>query len=114
MLWLSTALSYDAKRVVGVDIDKDLISAAQKLRRQIWSQCKVNLSSEDVERSEGQRSVIPNYFPASLSHMFGPLPVPTMDENSKETFPHNVVFRTADWTKEEIVDDADGYDVIIA
>ena len=45
--------------------------------------------------------------------MFGPLPLPSSD-SSPDTFPHNVVFRTADWVNKEIIEDAEGYDIILA
>ena len=62
---------------------------------------------------------IAEYFPAACEHMFGPLPVPdsatrTGDGEDSGAFPHNVSFRTADWVKEEIVEDAGGYDIVTA
>ncbi len=66
-----------------------------------------------LETTEKEASTIPDYFPASCEHMFGPLPIPT---RSKQThiFPHNVVFQTADWVNTVISEDKIGYDVVIA
>ncbi|TFK82067.1 Bin3-domain-containing protein [Polyporus arcularius HHB13444] len=57
-----------------------------------------------------------DYFPASCEHMFGPLPIIDVAApgNIAEAFPHNVSFRTADWVKSEIPEDAEGYDVVVA
>jgi 7SK snRNA methylphosphate capping enzyme len=54
-----------------------------------------------------------NYFPASCEHMFGPLPI-TSGGAEKHEFPLNVSFRTADWLKNEIPEDEEGYDVVVA
>ncbi|KAM6492337.1 Bicoid-interacting protein 3 (Bin3) domain containing protein [Amanita muscaria] len=86
-----------AHKVVGVDIDESLVNAAWRRRRAVWSS----------QGPDGQ----PDYFPASCEHEFGPLPVPP---GGKGVFPHNITFRTADWIEEEIVEDKDGYDVVIA
>ncbi|KAF6747128.1 Bicoid-interacting protein 3-domain-containing protein [Ephemerocybe angulata] len=65
------------------------------------------------------------YFPASCLHEFGPQPVPPSSSSSsmqadggngraKTAFPHNVSFRTADWTMKDIPEDKAGYDVVVA
>lgn len=47
--------------------------------------------------------------------MFGPLPIPPEDENTPaDRFPHNVTFQTADWTRQHIHEDTEGYDVVVA
>lgn len=61
----------------------------------------------------------PDHFPASCEHMYGPLPIPSSAQLEPEflqsgTFPHNVVFRTADWVAKTIPEDAGGYDVVLA
>ncbi|KAF8157028.1 Bicoid-interacting protein 3-domain-containing protein [Crassisporium funariophilum] len=55
-----------------------------------------------------------SYFPASCEHEFGSLPIPPSSNRGKTAFPHNLSFRTADWTKEEIPEDGEGYDVVVA
>ncbi|RPD66748.1 Bin3-domain-containing protein [Lentinus tigrinus ALCF2SS1-6] len=57
-----------------------------------------------------------DYFPASFEHMFGPLPIPDVAShgNAADSFPHNVSFRTADWVNNEIPEDDEGYDVVVA
>jgi len=55
-----------------------------------------------------------NYFPASCEYEFGSLPIPPSEHRGKETFPHNLTFRTADWVKTTIPEDKDGYDVVVA
>lgn len=54
------------------------------------------------------------HFPASCEHEFGSLPIPPSDLRGKHVFPHNVSFRCADWTSTDIVEDAAGYDVVLA
>lgn len=54
-----------------------------------------------------------NYFPASCEHEFGSLPIPPSSNRGKDVFPHNICFRTADWTETSIPEDAEGYDVVI-
>jgi len=54
---------------------------------------------------------VPNYFPASFEHTFGPLSIPPSQHHD---FPHNVSFRAADWVNNDILEDKDGYDVVIA
>ena len=54
--------------------------------------------------------------PASFEHMLGPLPIPDASSpmDAVAEFPHNVTFRAADWVNNELQEDADGYDVVIA
>ncbi len=121
--------------MVGVDIDDTLVRAAWKHRRSVWSQQgpdaagshepqssdsdndrkRRRLSDSEDDAGSGSRGV-PDYFPASCEHMFGALPIPAADPHEKvvDVFPHNVAFRAADWVNNEIPDDAEGYDVVIA
>ena len=136
------AQSWGAKKVIGVDIDATLISAAWKRRRTVWSQSYVagaddtsidadNIALDpeppkkrkrtDEPRSEADGSsnastsdVIADYFPASCEHMFGPLPILPSEPTTSYRFPHNAVFQTADWVTTEISEDAQGYDVVVA
>ncbi|KAM5531932.1 hypothetical protein V8D89_014402 [Ganoderma adspersum] len=125
-----------AKRVIGVDIDDTLVSAAWKHRRSVWSQqgpadriyhdgSTTNSSTPDSRKwrrsyqSDGELladSGPANYFPASFEHMFGPLPIPTSraGKDATDAFPHNVTFRSADWVNDEVPEDAEGYDVVVA
>lgn len=105
---------WGARRVIGVDLDETLIRAAWKRRRMIWSlqgpEESPNVNNTDMSLSEQA-----DYFPASCEHMFGPLPIPPHDESSPiDRFPHNVAFQTADWTRQQIHEDEEGYDVVVA
>ncbi|KAF5389695.1 hypothetical protein D9757_006056 [Collybiopsis confluens] len=105
------AQNWGAHKVVGVDIDDLLVRAAWKRRQMVWSMQKPHDPASDLKTSQKQL----DYFPTSLQHSFGPLPIPSSSEaEDKHVFPHNVSFRTADWTKEDILEDKDGYDVIVA
>lgn len=84
--------------ITGVDIDRSLVDAAWRHRLHAWSLASPHKT--------------PNYFPASLPHELGPLPIPPSDD--KHAFPHNLAFRCADWTKEDIPEDKDGYDIVLA
>ncbi|KAJ3871820.1 Bicoid-interacting protein 3-domain-containing protein [Lentinula edodes] len=120
------AQSRGAHKVVGVDIDDTLIRAAWKRRQVVWSLQKPQSSQsnkgndlmdfEDLTRNASMEvtHLQADYFPASLQHSFGPLPIPPSKIRGKHAFPHNVSFRTADWVTEEIVEDANRYDVVIA
>ena len=116
-----------AHKVVGVDIDDALIQAAWRRRRVVWSlQAPDDMRSDPVQESGGDSrfpgtgsqesptiSSGANYFPASCEHTFGHLPIPSSRDRHTE-FPHNVLFRTADWLDNSIHEDADGYDVVVA
>ncbi|KAJ8688769.1 hypothetical protein PTI98_013521 [Pleurotus ostreatus] len=105
------AQSWGARRVHGVDIDDTLTRLAWKRRRTVWS-------TQEPVVSIDEKSVAPlpkpGYFPASLEHTFGPLPIPSAQPADKHLFPYNVSFRTADWTNNTIPQDAMGYDVVLA
>ena len=117
--------------VVGVDIDDTLIQAAWRRRRVVWSlQAPESVISDpkkeqdyDGDRSSratsmeesSTASARANYFPASCEHTFGHLPIPAARGRDVTTmFPHNVLFRTANWLENSILEDAQGYDVLIA
>ncbi|KAJ3731280.1 Bicoid-interacting protein 3-domain-containing protein [Lentinula guzmanii] len=122
------AQAWGAYKVVGVDIDDTLIRAAWKRRQLVWSlqeplssqtnglenSKELDDSSSTRGNSTGMTQLQLDYFPASLQHSFGPLPIPPSSIRGKHAFPHNVSFRTADWTREEIVENVDGYDVVVA
>jgi len=97
-LAVAVAQSLAPRIITGVDIDRSLVDAAWRHRLAVWSQAS----------SDNQ----PAYFPASFAHELGPLPIPS--GRDRTVFPHNVVFRCADWTKDEIPEDKAGYDVVLA
>ena len=75
----------------------------------------------DLEEDEPRPDSSPEYrlpprthFPVSCEHEFGSLPIPPFSNRGKTTFPHNISFRTADWTTTPVPEDAEGYDVVIA
>jgi len=67
-----------------------------------------------LNSNPGNRLLPRSYFPASCEHEFGSLPIPPFSNRGKTTFPHNISFRTADWTTTPIPEDAEAYDVVIA
>ena len=116
--YFTLAQRYGANKAVGVDIDEDLVRAAWARRRKVWSLQQPPDASLAKIKIEGDSPHIlaaspraANYFPASLPHQFGPLPIPT---SAPDEFPGNVTFRHADWPKDGIHEDQEGYDVIIA
>ena len=117
-----------------MDIDDVLIRAAWERRRTVWSQDPLTEDSEDDSnvgngpplRSENKQTNDEKStetslfrdeprFPAAFEHMFGPLSIlPTVSgSNDNEKFPHNVIFRAADWVNGDIIEDRDGYDVVL-
>jgi len=115
-----------ATKVLGVDIDDSLIRGAWRRRRSVWSsqspgdETTLVLSVHNAEERSRKRlceepdGSVPNYFPASLEHTFGPLSIPPSQIRGRHAFPHNVSFRAADWVNNEILEDKDHYDVVIA
>jgi 7SK snRNA methylphosphate capping enzyme len=124
-MWHQTAQSWHARKVLGVDIDDALIRGAWRRRRTVWSLQAPDggaITDQDLDidgrpkkrmREEYSASV-PSYFPASFEHTFGPLSIPPSQHRGRDVFPHNVSFRAADWVNDEILEDTDGYDVVIA
>jgi len=111
---------------VGVDIDETLVRAAWRRRRTVWSlqAPPYPIPSVEITDTPGQSKKRKqdteccahqlDYFPVSCEHILGPLPIPPSHNRGKHVFPHNVLFRTADWTTTHIPEDADYYDVVIA
>jgi len=110
---------------VGVDIDDALIRAAWRRRRTVWSLqapddhelflgVTETPAGSKKRKRDAESLARPDYFPASCEHSFGPLPIPPSQNRGKHAFPHNVLFRAADWTAARIPEDADCYDVVIA
>ncbi|KAF8551762.1 Bin3-domain-containing protein [Imleria badia] len=110
------AHAWGARRVVGVDIDDTLVRAAWKRRRTLWSLQSPPLPDEpptkrirlDPEAHER------DYFPLSCEQSHGPLPMPVPAAPHRDSFPHNVAFRTTDWVTEDTAGDEPAYDVVIA
>jgi 7SK snRNA methylphosphate capping enzyme len=125
---IQAAQLWGAGKVLGVDIDDALIRGAWRRRRTVWSsqapdegeKVVLNVQELDAEERPKKRQreepgrTVPNYFPSSFEHTFGSLPIPPSQIRGRHTFPHNVSFRTADWVNNEIPEDKDGYDVVIA
>ena len=116
------AQNLGAKEVIGVDIDESLVRSAWRRRRSVWSTRRSR--GDDVSTSHdrpSKRRKTDNLddvteYPAAFEHMFGPLPIPPGDAHGTQSklFPHNVIFRATDWLKDGVVEDEDGYDVILA
>ena len=129
------AQSLGPHKVVGVDIDDTLVQAAWRRRRTVWSLQGPSLATTSASNNvddglqptpkkrkleEAPVSVVGassrgrNYFPLSCEHEFGSLPIPPSTIRGKHAFPHNLSFRTANWIRDEIPEDAEGYDVVVA
>lgn len=104
-----TAHAWGARRVLGVDIDDTLVRAAWKRRRTLWSLQSPNHPPPTKRIRLDPEHDLTDYFPLSCEQSYGPLPIP--DATDRDTFPHNVAFRTADFLVE---DTSDSYDVVIA
>ncbi|KAF8999124.1 Bicoid-interacting protein 3-domain-containing protein [Cyathus striatus] len=104
--WVTCEIAqlWGACKVTGVDIDDSLIQAAWRRRRTVWSlQAPTSPSYSDVPPKKKPRTEpapVPNYFPASLEHTLGSLPIPPPP--------------TADKNLHDIPEDKDGYDVVLA
>ncbi|KAF8801089.1 Bin3-domain-containing protein [Phlegmacium glaucopus] len=103
-------------RATPTDLAQDVVKPVKSYTRK--------RKRQDLEETEIQERGLPisspgslparTYFPASCEHEFGSLPIPPSSNRGKKTFPHNISFRTADWTTTSIPEDAEGYDVVIA
>ena len=115
---LLVAYSWGASSVLGIDIDDTLIRAAWKRRRTLWSSMEhppTDLSGDTAITGAQDGSVTPvEHFPASCVHMHGPLPIP--ESVVRDRFPHNVTFRTENWSSQGPTDDerCESYDVVLA
>jgi 7SK snRNA methylphosphate capping enzyme len=103
--------------VDGTAISTNLKEASKPVKSSSGKRKRHDLEEEESrlnKASPGNKLLPRSYFPASCEHEFGSLPIPPFSNRGKTTFPHNISFRTADWTTTPIPEDAEGYDVVIA
>ena len=120
--YLSVAQQWGAKKVVGVDIDPELVRAAWRRRLTMWSLQKPMTpfegmgSSQKKKRKRHKSTPCPlhNYFPQSMDYIFGSLPIPDATLGPPDSFPHNISFHTANWVTHELPDDRECYDIVLA
>ncbi|EUC61150.1 methyltransferase domain protein [Rhizoctonia solani AG-3 Rhs1AP] len=115
--WVTCEIAsrYEAKEVVGVDIDSELVSRAWRHRRDVWSLQTPKASSraapadtlEEEYSVQGKNDV---YFPECFPSLFGPVPIPPQHL----AFPNNVSFHQSDWANQGCAADKLGYNVVIA
>lgn len=125
-----SAQCFSPQHVTGVDIDPELIRMAWKRRRTVWSsqqpwsgvpEDKPKKQSKKRKRSNAEIDSLPHplydYFPLAMEHMFGPIDIPETPASglrSQPIFPHNIIFRSADWVDQAIPEDKDAYDTVVA
>jgi len=122
------------EKIVGVDIDAELVAAAWKRRRYLWSfqapdarRASVDGPGESSKHAgqkrkredcDGPDTIVPlqqaRYFPIAMQHLFGQLPLPSATPETSTVFPHNVAFITTDWIKAGCAYDSEGYDIVLA
>lgn len=117
MIWLLAALtdsSFTAKRynvasMHGVDIDDSLISKAH------INLCVAYSLGHPTKPSPIDLSLRYNYFPQSMTNMFGmmPMSLPPIKHKESHHFPFNVYFETMDWVKTPVTK-YNQYDTILA
>ncbi|KAB5592869.1 7SK snRNA methylphosphate capping enzyme [Ceratobasidium theobromae] len=116
------ARNYNARNVVGVDVDTELISRAWRHRREVWSLQKPaeivgNFTSsimhgdrpteQDLDSLHGSSD---SYFPDCFPFLFGPIPISAQNSS----FPNNVSFYASNWANQGCPADQQGYDVVVA
>ena len=86
-----------------------MIKKAENNIRLVYS-----LSNPQEEDSEEpfNLTLTSHYFPLSMTHMFGFLPMNAPPDFRSTTFPYNVSFKAVDWTKEQV--EKEKYDTILA
>ncbi|KAL3268384.1 hypothetical protein HHI36_007500 [Cryptolaemus montrouzieri] len=100
---LSVARDFDAKTVLGIDIDDKLISIARKnIKHYVKS---VNSPRSDEMRSQGplgNEKCSSEFFPISLPIIHGPIDVPGFEDCSRSKgFPKNVTFKRCNYILED-------------
>jgi len=120
--------AWNAREVIGVDIDDTLVRAAWRRRRSVWSMQrpfsnKNNGEEQSEEENSQPKSQQPSVssnvlYPTAFELMFGSLPIPPSkscgSSSTTKHFPHNITFRTTDWVNNGAPEDGGGYDVIVA
>ena len=116
--------------MLGIDIDSNLVAAAWKRRKHVWSLSAPPTESpipvhQKRKRKRGSEQAlqpstdVSSHFPISMQHIYGPLTVPPIANTStteelaasQARFPYNVAFRTGDWLSETRMEQ---FDVILA
>ncbi|KAI8646781.1 Bicoid-interacting protein 3-domain-containing protein [Parasitella parasitica] len=106
---IAIAKKYKVASVHGVDIDDSLVSKANV------NLCVAYSLAHPEKSSPIDLSLRFNYFPQSMTNMFGMMPIslPPMKHKEKQNFPFNVYFETKDWTQTPI-EKYNQYDTILA
>lgn len=123
-LTLSIACKWGPSRMVGLDIDSQLIhSARQNIRHYLSEELRLPTQTSEgdpgAEGKEGTTTVRKRgYFPASLTASRGPIAAPQvpLDGADSSVFPNNVVFVTGNYVldRDELVEAQKAeYDVVL-
>lgn len=122
-LTLSIACKWGPSRMVGLDIDPQLIhSARQNIRHYLSEQLRLPPPPTEGTAGPDSEGTVPvpkrTCFPASLTASRGPIAAPQVPLDGADTsvFPHNVVFVTGNYVldRDELVDaQAPEYDVVL-
>lgn len=123
-LTLSIACKWSPSRMVGLDIDPQLIhSARQNIRHYLSEELRLpTQTSEGDPGAEGKEGTPPtvrkrSYFPASLTASRGPIAAPQVPlDGTDSSFPNNVVFVTGNYVldRDELVEAQKAeYDVVL-
>lgn len=112
-----TAQRYRPRRIIGVDIDIDLVHQCGETVTQAYALQKPKTGHESSQ------PVQQHYFPACFPQMYGPVAIskqqgpphrPSTLGEPHVPFPRNIEFHAADWLNQSIETDEAGYDVILA
>lgn len=123
-LTLSIACKWGPSRMVGLDIDAQLIhSARQNIRHYLSEELRLPPQTSEgnpgAESEEGATAIRKrSYFPASLTASRGPIAAPQVPLDGADTavFPNNVVFVTGNYVldRDELVEaQKPEYDVVL-
>lgn len=90
---LSVARDFGAKSVVGIDIDKKLISIARKNIKHYVSSESPSRDSISSDLLDGHNKKSSEFFPISMPILYGPIDIPGFSDQKKgQGFPNNVTF----------------------
>lgn len=91
---LSIARDFEAKSVIGIDIDNKLIKIARKNVRHYVKSSETPPYTDDGTQTDNNTEKSSEFFPISMPILYGPIKIPGFSkESTSRQFPNNVTFK---------------------